>query len=85
MPLFFATILIYAFPLITNTYALSFCFDKAESAYKYVLLLLMAEYGLAMLMISTVLKNSKGAIDVLEVFIPPLNFSNNISEIITAT
>lgn len=84
VPALLLTIAIFALPFISCTYLISFLFDKAETAFKWTVLVLMLQYLLPFGLI-LLFSNSYEFGEALSFVFPLLSFNNNITLIIKET
>jgi hypothetical protein len=81
MVAFFTSVFVFSLPFISMIYVFSFMFDKAESAFKYVVLLVLIQYALPSLATINVTAPSVGyAMDAL---FPSHCFNSNMSQILS--
>ena len=74
------TVFLFSMPFISLIYCFSFIFDKAESAFKYTILLFMIVYLVPMLIQSFV--TTTALTDTLAVIFPTSTLTTNISDIL---
>jgi len=80
MVAFFGTVFIYAFSFISMIYVFNFVFDKAESAFKYVILLVLIVYAVPQLVTIGAGPPVQYAMDAI---FPPHAFSSNMGQILS--